>query len=86
MAVAELSTSSIGALNQRSTLLRMSSLPTSSTSTAGMRVIPRSTATSLPRKRANGSARRRSTTSLMMLRARTTSSASSIARFVADTA
>jgi hypothetical protein len=86
MALAEVSISSIGALNHRSTLLRISSLPTSSTSTAGMSVIPSSTVTSLARKRANGSARRRSTTSLMMLRASTKTSATSIIRLVADSA
>ena len=85
-AFADDSTSSIGALNQRSTLLRMSSLPTISTSTAGINVIPSSTATSLARKRANGSARRRSTTSLTMLRARTKTSATRIVRLVAESA
>ena len=40
MRCADDSTSSIGALNQRSTLLRMRPLPTSSTSTAGISVIP----------------------------------------------
>ena len=43
MPFADDSTLSIGALNQRSTLLRISSLPMISTSTAGMSVIPSST-------------------------------------------
>jgi hypothetical protein len=84
--VAEPSTSSIGALNQRSTLLRINSLPTTSTSSAGISVIPSSTATSFPRNRANGSARRRSTTSLTMLRASTKTSTTSIVRLVAESA
>ena len=86
MPCAEASTCSIGALNQRSTLLRMSSLPTISTSTAGMKVMPSSAATSLARNRANGSARRRSTTSLTMLRASTKTSATRMVRSVADSA
>src|SRR5262245_45799902 len=76
----------MGALNQRSTLLRISSLPTSSTSTAGISVIPSSTATSFARKWANGSERRFSTNSLMMLRASTNTSPTRIVRFVADSA
>jgi hypothetical protein len=84
--LADDSTSLRSALNQRSTLLRISSLPIISTSTVGISVIPSSTVTSLNRKRANGSARRRSTTSLMMLRASTNVSATRIVRFVADSA
>src|SRR5688572_1023841 len=80
MRSAEVNTSSTGALNQRSTLLRMSSLPTSRTSTAGINVMPRRTATSFPRKRANGRARRRSTISLMTLRASTNARPSRIVR------
>jgi len=84
--LADDSTSFIGALNHRSTLLRITSLPTRSTSTAGMIVIPRSTVTSLARNRANGSPWRRSTNSLTMLRARTKTSATRIVRFVAESA
>ena len=54
----------MGALNQRSTLLRMRPLPTSNTSTAGISVMPSSTATSLARKCANGRPRRFSTSIL----------------------
>ena len=56
MLLAEASTSPIGASNHRATLLRISSLPTSDTSSAGTSVIASSTATILARKRANGSA------------------------------
>jgi hypothetical protein len=84
--LADDNTSSIGALNQRSVLLRISSLPTSSTRMDGISVIPSSTATSLARKRANGRARRRSTMSLMTLRARTKTSATSIVRSAIDSA
>src|SRR5688500_3386148 len=77
---------SIGALNHRSMLLRINSLPTASTSSAGTSVMASSTVTSFARKRANGSARRRSTISLMMLRASTNASATSIVRFVAESA
>ncbi len=77
---------SIGGENQRLAALRMISLPTSSTSTAGMSVRPSSAATSLARKRANGSARRRSTTSFRMLRASTKTSASISVRSATDTA
>jgi hypothetical protein len=86
MRFAEDSTSSIGALNQRSALVRMTSLPTSSTSSDGTSVIPSSSATSFMRKRANGSARRRSTTSFTMLRASTNMSATSIVRSAIDSA
>src|SRR5688500_16267544 len=78
--------SSIGALNQRSMLVRISSLPTRSTRTAGMKVMPSSSSTSFARKRANGSPRRRSTMSLTMLRARTNTSAASIVRSAAKSA
>jgi hypothetical protein len=84
--LADDSTSFIGALNHRSTLLRITSLPTSSTSTAGTIVMPRRTATSFARNCAIGSPRRRSTTSLTMLRARTKTSATRMVRFVADSA
>ena len=83
MRLAEASTSSIGALNQRSTAVSTTCDPTASTSTAGTSVSPSSSATSLARKRANGSARRRSTTSLTTLRARKNPSASSIMKLVA---
>ena len=83
---AEESTSSIGALNQRSALVRITSLPTISTSTDGISVMPRSTATSLARNRANGRARRRSTISLMMLRASTNTSAASIVTSATESA
>ena len=81
--LAELSTSSIGALNQRSTAVSTTWDPTARTSTAGTSVRPSSSATSLARKRANGSARRRSTTSLTTLRTRKNPSASSIMKLVA---
>jgi len=78
--------SSVGALNQRSTLVRISSLPTRRTSTAGTNVMPSSSTTSFARNRANGSALRRSTISLMMFRASTNSSAASIVRSAAESA
>ena len=84
--MADDSTSSIGGLNHRLALLRMSSLPTMSTSTDGMIVIPSSAATSFERNRANGRARRRSTRSLMTLRASTKASATSIVRSATDSA
>ena len=86
MLLAEARISSIGALNHRSTLLRMSSLPTMSTSTAGTSVIARSRATSLPLNLAKGSARLRSTTILTTLRPRTKSRATSIVRSATDSA
>src|SRR6188472_1974588 len=86
MAFADVSITSIGWLNQRSTLVRMSSLPTISTSTAGTTAIPSRTATSLALKRANGSARRRSITSLRMLRVSTKANATRMVRFVAERA
>ncbi len=78
--------SSIGALNQPSTLLRISSLPNASTNTAGTSVMPSSSATSLARKRANGSPPRRSTINLTTLRASTKTSAISIVRSAAVSA
>src|SRR5436190_10604815 len=86
MRFADASTSSIGALNQRSMLVVISSLPTTSSSTEGTNVMPISSSTSFARKRANGSAFRRSTNSLMMLRASTNSSADSIVRSAASSA
>ena len=86
MSLADASTSPIGASNQRATLLRMSSLPTIETSSAGTSVMASSTATSLARKRANGSDPRRSTSSLTMLRVSTNTSATTIVRSVTTSA
>src|SRR3954454_9707804 len=73
-------------LNQRSVVLRISSLPTPRTSTEGTMVRPSSAATSLRRNRENGSPRRRSTTSFTRLRASTNASASSIVASAIDSA
>ena len=65
--------------------VRISSLPTISTRTAGTSVMPSSSATSFERNRANGSAFRRSTINFTTLRARTNTSAASIVRSAAET-
>ena len=83
MRLADASTSSIGALNQRSTAVSTTCEPTASTSSEGTSVRPSSSATSLARKRANGRARRRSTTILTTFRTRKNPSASSIMTLVA---
>ncbi len=67
-------------------LLRISSLPTISTTIVGTSVMARSRATSLARNRAKGNPRRRSTKSLTMLRASTKTSARSTVRSAADSA
>ena len=86
MLLADERISSIGVLNQRSTAVSTTRLPTSSTSTAGMIVMPSIVSTSLARKRANGRPRRPSTIDLMTLRASRNTSARSIVRLVADSA
>ncbi len=78
--------SSIGALNQRSTAVSTTRLPTISTSTAGITVMPSSASTSLARKRPNGRPRRLSIIDLMTLRASTKASATSIVTLVTESA
>src|SRR6185436_7253631 len=78
--------SSIGVLNHRSTAVYTTRLPTISTSTAGMTVMPSSDSTSLARKRPNGRPLRPSMIDLMTLRASTKASATSIVTFVTDSA
>ena len=62
----------------------MSWLPTSSTSTAGISVIPSRRKTSFARNRANGKPRFRSTSILTTLRASTNTSPTSIVRSTTD--
>src|SRR5687767_1574598 len=78
--------SSMGALNQRSTDVITTRLPTIITSTDGMTVMPSMESTSLARKRPNGSPRRPSISDLTTLRASTNTSASSIVILVAESA
>src|SRR5687768_12144005 len=78
--------SSIGTLNQRSTDVITTRLPTINTSTEGITVMPSIASTSLARKRPNGRPRRPSISDLMTLRANTKTSASSIVTLVADSA
>src|SRR5262245_4492626 len=78
--------SSIGALNQRSTAVNTTRLPTINTSTAGITVMPSSDNTSLARKRPKGSPLRPSMIDVMTLRASTNASATSIVTLVTDSA
>ncbi len=78
--------SAIGALNQRSTAVSTTRLPTIITSTDGITVMPSMASTSLARKRPNGRPRRPSINDLITLRASTNTSASSMVMLVAESA